>query len=131
MNPAPGTSNVLREPSVATGLRDAAAARLGVRRSVATPPDAKHELPGTIAMMLLYRTFLLLLGGGGLIIGIILVFVVAMSWTNGARLQPVSDHLDFFGRLPGRFPILGNHGRIEPAAYVEIGRQAHEAGLTD
>jgi signal transduction histidine kinase len=50
-------------------------------------------------MMLLYRTVLLLVGGGGLIVGVLLLFVLTMTWTNSERLRPVSDHQVLVGSL--------------------------------
>ena len=49
--------------------------------------------------MLLYRTILLAVGGGGLLVGIILVFVLAMSWVNSTRLQPASEHIGLYLEL--------------------------------
>jgi signal transduction histidine kinase len=46
--------------------------------------------------MLLYRTILLMAVAGGLVVGIILVFVMAMSWSDAQRLGSVSSHLDFY-----------------------------------
>lgn len=45
--------------------------------------------------MLLYRTILLMLGAGALIVGILLVFMLAMSWSTAERAKPLAGHLGY------------------------------------
>jgi signal transduction histidine kinase len=44
--------------------------------------------------MLLYRTIVLLFAAGGGIVGIILVCLLVMSWSNAERLRALSSHFD-------------------------------------
>lgn len=45
---------------------------------------------------MLYRTILLMTGAGALTVGIILAFMLAMSWSSVARIEPVAAHLDYY-----------------------------------